>query len=93
MRTTEPPRPLATDGMRLWTTWRSKVTNHDVLLRLCEASDERVFLRTRVLRGDAAPSERDSLRRLDEQIADLTASVKADAAWKRYATTRRKHGS
>lgn len=73
----DPPRPLGTEGTRLWqrvwdlrSTWISRDIDLDHVALLCESMDERVALRVRVLR-DGAWRDRVALRALDMQINAL----------------------
>lgn len=73
----DPPRPLGQAGLALWDrAWRSSTTAPDVdlLLHVCEQTDERVALRLRVLRGNDL-HDRAALRQLDAQISDGLAIV------------------
>lgn len=88
MTAPQPPRPLGTEGTKVWSYWCRRVTDRDRLLALCEAVDERIFLRTKVLRGEAAPAERDGLRKLDTAIETTLAAVTKDAEWRTYARRR-----
>lgn len=85
MTAPQPPRPLGTEGNKVWTHWARRVDDRDQLLSLCEAVDERIFLRTKVLRGEAAPAERDGLRKLDAAIEATLAAVRKDSEWRAYA--------
>lgn len=71
----EPARPLGQEGERLWArvwragaTWISPDTDAEQVLLICEATDERVGLRLRVIR-DGDWRERVALRQLEAQIA------------------------
>ncbi len=85
-----PPRPLGAEGQKSWTYWCRRVTDRDRLLVLCEAIDERIFLRTKVLRGEALPADRDGLRKLDRDIDTGLLAVRRDAEWRQYDRNRPK---
>lgn len=85
-----PPRPLGTEGQKAWNYWARRVTDRDRLLALCEAIDERIYLRTKVLRGEAVPAERDGLRKLDRDIDTGLLAVRKDAEWRDYDRSRPK---
>jgi hypothetical protein len=69
-----PPRPLGHWGTELWEriwsmgmTWVSPISDIDLFMMICEMIDERVQLRTQVLR-DNRTEDRRALRQLDSQI-------------------------
>jgi hypothetical protein len=88
MTAPNPPRPLGTEGTKVWNAWCRRVDDRDRLLALCEAVDERLFLRTKVLRGEVVPAERDGLRKLDREIEAALTAVRKDAQWRAYARRR-----
>lgn len=74
----EPLRPLGTAGRELWerswnaaARWVSPDTDVELLQMLCEMADERVILRTRVLRDADDYLLRQSLRALDAQLIHM----------------------
>lgn len=80
---TEPARPLGSEGRRLWNEWVDRA-DPDVLLTLCEATDERQMLRLKVLRENVL-SDRVALRALDAYLAEEIDAFKRAAAWDAYA--------
>jgi hypothetical protein len=77
----EPSRPLGEQGGNLWArvwssggTWVAPGTDSELVLLLCEAMDERVQLRTRVLEeGDWR--DRVALRALDGQVVSMLSAL------------------
>jgi hypothetical protein len=80
---TEPPRPLGTEGSRVWDAYVGRVSDLELLLVLAQTCDERELLRPRVLRGDV--SDRNALRTLEARIGDLRTAVERDASWTAYS--------
>ncbi len=79
----EPHRPLATKfGRTMWdavwtagAAWLKPQMDSEVVLMVCEAIDERVMLRQRVMLDPTAWRERRGLRELDKQIASLLGQI------------------
>ena len=81
--TPEPPRPLGTEGQRVWGQYAGRVSDAEALLLLAQTCDERDLLRPRVLRGDV--TDRGALRSLESRIDELRTSVERDASWSAYS--------
>ncbi len=79
----DPPRPLGTEGQRVWESYAARVTDLELLLLLAQTCDERELLRPRVLRGDV--TDRGALRSLESRIDELRTSVERDASWSAYS--------
>jgi hypothetical protein len=79
----EPHRPLSVEyGLRLWNQiwssgagWLKQNMDTEVVMVLCEAVDEREFLRRKLLNNSDLWRERRALREVDRQIITLLGQV------------------
>ena len=78
----EPLRPLGTQGLVLWNqvwqsgaSWLKQNMDCELVQMLCEAQDERVDLRFKVLKNSTLWRERRALREVDRQIITLLGQV------------------
>ena len=77
----EPPRPLGSEGLRLWNrvwdagrAWVSPTSDIEHVLIMCETMDERSQLRLSVLRGSDW-RDRVALRSIDDQLASMLSAL------------------
>jgi len=81
--TPEPPRPLGSQGLRLWERYAAQVDPDEVALA-AELADEHYVLRARVIReGD--PADRRALRDIEERLTQAVRRLDTRASWNRYA--------
>ena len=78
----EPHRPLGTQGRRLWEQvwqsgagWLKQQMDTELVLMLCEASEERTRLRVKLQDDPNAWRDRRALRELDRQIITLLGQI------------------
>ena len=79
----EPHRPLSAEyGLRLWhqiwssgAGWLKQNMDTEVVMVLCEAIDEREFLRRKLLNNSDLWRERRALREVDRQIITLLGQI------------------
>ena len=78
----EPQRPLGEQGKKLWTQiwasgagWLKQQMDFELVLMLCEATEERTRLRIRLQQNPDAWRDRRALRELDRQIITLLGQV------------------
>lgn len=80
-QTPTPPRPLGTEGLKLWNrvwdsgrTWISPDSDIELVTILCESMDERTQLRLTVLRGTDW-RDRVALRTLEGQLVSILSAL------------------
>lgn len=78
----DPHRPLGQTGRelwdRIWTSgagWLSRGMDAEIVLLVCEATDERTRLRVKLQQQPDAWRDRRALRELDRQIISLLAQI------------------
>ena len=78
----EPTRPLGKQGMNLWNqvwtsgaSWLKQNMDTELVLMLCEATEERTRLRLMLLKDQSLWRERRALREVDRQIITLLGQV------------------
>lgn len=78
----EPHRPLGEQGKRLWAQvwqsgagWLKQQMDTELVLMLCEASEERTRLRVKLQQNPDAWRDRRALRELDRQIITLLGQI------------------
>ena len=76
MRSPRPPRPLGKEGAAMWrriwalnAPWIDRERDVEIVLLVCEQTDERTRLREMVLQDDSW-RDRSALRSLESQMAD-----------------------
>ena len=78
----EPSRPLGNQGMNLWNQvwssgagWLKQNMDTELVLMLCEATEERTRLRVMLQKDQSLWRERRALREVDRQIITLLGQV------------------
>ena len=78
----EPHRPLGAGGVRLWNQvwqsgagWLKQNMDTELVLMLCEATEERTRLRVRLQQNPDAWRDRRALREIDRQIITLLGQI------------------
>lgn len=99
-RAPKPPRPLGTEGTRLWrriwaleAPWIDRSVDLDHVLVLCESVDERVALRVKVLRDPDDWRTRNQLRNLDAQVNEGLSALGLNPTQRKALQVQRPTGS
>ena len=78
----DPSRPLGEQGLRLWAQvwtsgagWLKQQMDTELVLMLCEATEERTRLRVRLQQNPDAWRDRRALREIDRQIITLLGQI------------------
>ena len=78
----DPSRPLGEQGLRLWSQvwtsgagWLKQQMDTELVLMLCEATEERTRLRVMLQKDQSLWRERRALREVDRQIITLLGQV------------------
>jgi hypothetical protein len=84
-RAPKPRRPLGKAGTEAWREHARHVTDTAALLIYCETLDERVILRSAVLRGETSDGGRRALRDIERRLDVLAEAIVRDRSWHAYA--------